>query len=256
MISNLQVVRGLAALAVAFYHTAFTFNGSVHTDFQAVAVFFVISGFIMTYITRGEAKQFFAQRIIRVVPLYWLFTLLPVAATWFKGSGRIWGEASPETLLQSLLFIPYQDAAGDMHPLLAVGWTLNLEMFFYVVFAVALVRQRPLGAALNLRRSRDVQACPSTWLFGDGLRVLRPRLHNIPYRRDSVVLCLAGALAPRPPLAGGCRAPSADSCRAVLGLERASAVCRKPSAINSCSLVLHHAAAAGDGSAPPAFGAA
>jgi len=27
MISNLQVLRGLAALAVVFYHTAFTFNG-------------------------------------------------------------------------------------------------------------------------------------------------------------------------------------------------------------------------------------
>jgi exopolysaccharide production protein ExoZ len=157
MIANLQVLRGLAALAVVFYHTAFTFNGGVHTEFQGVAVFFVISGFIMTYITRQSADQFFAQRVIRIVPLYWLFTLLAVAASGLKGTGRMWGDASGESLLESLFFIPYRDSAGDMHPLLAVGWTLNLEMFFYVLFAGALVlstRWAPLlvcGALLTFK---------------------------------------------------------------------------------------------------------
>jgi exopolysaccharide production protein ExoZ len=41
-------------------------------------------------------------------------------------------------LVRSLLFVPYPDVNGDLHPLLGVGWTLNLEMFFYVLFAVAL----------------------------------------------------------------------------------------------------------------------
>jgi len=51
-ISNLQVLRGSAALAVVVYHTAYVLPLFGHTDFSGVAFFFAISGFIMTYITR------------------------------------------------------------------------------------------------------------------------------------------------------------------------------------------------------------
>jgi exopolysaccharide production protein ExoZ len=149
MISNLQVLRGLAALAVVFYHTAFTFNGGVHTDFQAVSAFFVVSGFIMTYITREDASQFLQQRLIRIVPLYWLCTLAAIAPSMLKGSGRLWEDSSFGNIVNSLLFIPYRDGAGDIHPLLAVGWTLNLEMFFYVLFATMLVVSRRLAPLLT-----------------------------------------------------------------------------------------------------------
>jgi exopolysaccharide production protein ExoZ len=165
MISNLQVLRGLAALAVVFYHTAFTINGSVHTDFQAVSVFFVISGFIMTYITRNDTDRFLANRLIRIVPLYWLCTLLPVASTWLKGSGRMWSDASLKTVLESLFFVPYRNSSGDVQPLLAVGWTLNLEMFFYLLFGVALMssaRWGPLlvcGALIALKIVHGPLAC-------------------------------------------------------------------------------------------------
>lgn len=141
MISNLQVLRGLAALGVVFYHTAFTFNGGVHTEFQGVSVFFVISGFIMTYITRDDSSHFLVQRLIRIVPLYWLCTL-PFLAMRFKGSGRAWADGSLVNIAKSFFFIPYQDVNGDLHPLLGVGWTLNLEMFFYVLFAVSLLVSR------------------------------------------------------------------------------------------------------------------
>ena len=154
MISNIQALRGLAALAVVFYHTAFTFNGGVHTDFQAVSVFFVISGFIMTYITRADSDQFFQQRLVRIVPLYWLCTLATLAGIWLlKESGRTREDAGLENVLKSLFFVPYQDALGQTEPILAVGWTLNLEMFFYVLFAVALVINRrwaPLLTCLAL----------------------------------------------------------------------------------------------------------
>jgi exopolysaccharide production protein ExoZ len=149
MISNLQVLRGLAALAVVFYHTAFTFNGGVHTDFQAVSVFFVISGFIMTYITREDTSQFLQQRVIRIVPLYWLCTLAAIAPSMLKGSGRLWEDSFLGNIVNSLLFIPYRDGAGDMHPLLAVGWTLNLEMFFYALFATMLIISRRLAPLLT-----------------------------------------------------------------------------------------------------------
>lgn len=58
MIFNLQALRFLAALAVVYYHTGFGVLG-VSTEFGAVSVFFVISGFIMTMITRDSADRFF-----------------------------------------------------------------------------------------------------------------------------------------------------------------------------------------------------
>src|ERR1700736_5325875 len=110
MILNAEALRGRAALAVVFYHTAFTFNSGTHTDFQAVSVFFVISGFIMTYITRTDSNQFIQQRLVRIVPLYWLCTLSMLAAVWLlKDSGRTWADAGIGNILKSLLFVPYRD---------------------------------------------------------------------------------------------------------------------------------------------------
>jgi peptidoglycan/LPS O-acetylase OafA/YrhL len=49
----------------------------------------------------------------------------------------------------SVLFIP-QESVGGLYPLLGVGWTLNLEIYFYAVFALSiLISQRwaPIVAA-------------------------------------------------------------------------------------------------------------
>jgi exopolysaccharide production protein ExoZ len=41
-------------------------------------------------------------------------------------------------VLKSLLFIPHLDPHGALAPVIVPGWTLNYEVFFYVVFAAAL----------------------------------------------------------------------------------------------------------------------
>lgn len=46
-------------------------------------------------------------------------------------------------IVASYLFVPYpRPVDGAMLPLLPLGWTLNYEMFFYLVFAVALMLPR------------------------------------------------------------------------------------------------------------------
>ena len=132
MIANLQMLRGLAALAVVFYHTDYRLPGDVHTEFQGVAVFFVISGFIMTHITRQDASSFLTHRLIRIVPLYWLCTI----------AIAVLAHADVAAVAKSLLFIPYWNINHDPQPLLGVGWTLNMEMFFYGLFALALLASR------------------------------------------------------------------------------------------------------------------
>ncbi|WP_404991164.1 acyltransferase family protein [Cupriavidus pauculus] len=177
MITNLQLIRAFAALGVVFYHTGYVIPGHTHTELQGVAIFFALSGFLMAYLaqTAESAKDFFARRVVRIVPFYWLITIFSVL--WFNyGMGNppyqwpliwewichdqkqllIWlssqhglGNGALLTQLgKSLLFIPYQNASGDFHPLLGVGWTLNLEMFFYLIFSVSLLCGRKIAPLL------------------------------------------------------------------------------------------------------------
>ncbi|MER8526863.1 hypothetical protein [Mesorhizobium sp. M0814] len=46
---------------------------------------------------------------------------------------------SLEQITNSLLFIPYLDTVtGYVQPVLGVGWTLNLEILFYILFAATM----------------------------------------------------------------------------------------------------------------------
>ena len=81
------------------------------------------------------------HRIGRIVPLYWLATFLYVTVILIGTSSKT---ATAVSLAEDLLFIPrFSEGATPIEPALSVGWTLNLEMFFYVMFALAL--------AINMR---------------------------------------------------------------------------------------------------------
>lgn len=110
-----------------------------------VDLFFVISGFIMVYTThhgRAGPAAFFLRRVERIVPMYWLvtlmvFSLVTVAPSIFKHT-----TANFEQLLQSLFFIPFDKGGGTFLPVLFVGWSLNFEMFFYAILAAAMFTRR------------------------------------------------------------------------------------------------------------------
>jgi exopolysaccharide production protein ExoZ len=150
LLFNLQFLRGLAALGVAFWHTDFRLAGDWHTDFSGVAIFFVISGFIMCFITRDNADDFLKMRLARIVPFYWLCTFALVffmyrfavfkPSTWLTAPA--WRPEEPFWVYvgRGLLFLP-----SEQSPALGVGWTLNFEMYFYVVFALALWINRQLA---------------------------------------------------------------------------------------------------------------
>lgn len=148
MIANLQALRAIAAFAVVFYHIGdyqptelHWFSRVSHLGAAGVDVFFVLSGFIMMFTTKREsatAADFLIKRIKRIVPTYWLVTLVTfvMLLAGLKPLGN--HEADVGYLLASLLFIPVERGGAGALPLVAVGWTLNFEMFFYLVFALAL----------------------------------------------------------------------------------------------------------------------
>jgi exopolysaccharide production protein ExoZ len=88
--------------------------------------------------------DFFRRRVARIVPLYWLMTLLTASIAILLPNMLKTTTFSLSKLATSLLFIPYRDPqTGGMEPLLHLGWTLNFEMLFYVCFALTLAINRP-----------------------------------------------------------------------------------------------------------------
>ena len=156
LLTNIQILRFFAAAAVLVGHAGELFmpgNASWRSVpwSGGVDVFFVISGFVMTYLTQGQfgtagaSQAFLVRRIIRIVPPYWLFTTLMVATVLLFGEHVRNTDVNGTSLVTSYLFVPWPRADGELNPLLSQGWTLNYEAFFYLSFAAALFLRRGLA---------------------------------------------------------------------------------------------------------------
>ena len=140
MIGNLQLLRALAATAVVYYHIPATIAG-IHTEFYGVALFFVLSGYLMCKVSNRSAWQFAQDRFWRIVPAYWIATIVLLAI-----SGT-WRYRPFEHTLLSLAFLPHE-SVDQFSPVLSVGWTLNMEVYFYAVFTLAISINQNLAPIL------------------------------------------------------------------------------------------------------------
>lgn len=150
---SVQYLRGAAALIVMVFHifsnriaAPFAGTSGVALGMWGVDIFFVLSGFIM-WRTAGEgvpAGRFLLRRAVRILPLYWLFLTLWIGLRLAVPDGLGNADVTPSTLVFSYLLIPHHHAVfGAVWPILTVGWTLQLELFFYAVFAALLCAVPP-----------------------------------------------------------------------------------------------------------------
>ena len=152
-LASIQYLRALAALLVVFHHARnvhpWLYNPLAGFGLAqcGVDVFFVISGFVMYSAARHEAAgEFLRRRLIRIVPLYWVATLVSAPLILLNHGSALDGELVRH-VAQSFLFIPHYspEHGGEIWPLLVVGWSLNYEMFFYLVFAAGIAAKRLVG---------------------------------------------------------------------------------------------------------------
>jgi peptidoglycan/LPS O-acetylase OafA/YrhL len=134
---TIQILRGIAALGVVYDHCATEggFNGLKHTGAWGVDIFFIMSGFIIAYIVSKNTENFMIKRIFRVVPLYFIATFSIVLVAIIFPDLIHGTKISIEKIIKSILFIPYKDELKQNSPILGQGWTLNFEMFFYLIMA-------------------------------------------------------------------------------------------------------------------------
>lgn len=152
---GIQYLRAVAALAVVVFHAAERTGGHFAIGAAGVDIFFVISGFIMWVLADRRPttpSRFLRDRLERIAPVYWIATGIMIAgalAGLFPNLKLTFGH-----VLGSLFFVPHQSPSnGQIWPVLVQGWTLNYEMFFYVVFAACLLlpaRLRLAGLASAL----------------------------------------------------------------------------------------------------------
>ncbi|MFI9152253.1 acyltransferase family protein [Streptomyces sp. NPDC053367] len=149
----LDGLRLLAALMVAFYHyggrggeITEAWGSSPRTQFPTlsswfaygclgVQVFFVISGFVICMSGWGRPlRSFFASRVARLMPAYWVAVVLVTAV--FALPVVAYDAVSPSDALVNMTLLQ-QPLGADR--VLGVCWTLWVEVRFYALFALCVV---------------------------------------------------------------------------------------------------------------------
>lgn len=138
-------------------------------------IFFVLSGFVMCYISTTDSKQFLPKRLFRIVPLYWVATLAVFSVGLVAPELLNSSSANFRDLVQSLLFIPFLRAPHRIMPVLFLGWTLQYEVFFYLIFSLGLAVAAAVGRdRKNAHAIAIATAILLLILFAIAGRVLRP----------------------------------------------------------------------------------
>lgn len=142
----LTSLRFFAAFLIVFHHSfgAFGFGQGWNErlpTYQAVSFFFVLSGFILTYVyrtfeTKEDVWRFYIARFARIWPLH-IFTLLLVVIlfkSWYKSQAAVnpaFFKALAANIFLIQAWIPDRSYFWSFN---AVSWSISTEFAFYLLF--------------------------------------------------------------------------------------------------------------------------
>jgi peptidoglycan/LPS O-acetylase OafA/YrhL len=134
---SLDGLRAVAVLLIVFYHSGLPVNGGL-----GVLIFFVLSGFLITWLLLNEEnhwgnislKLFYVRRTLRIFPAFYVFWLLVVGAGAIPGKRIAAGQA-----VFSFFYLTnyYQVLFGDPDTSLSHTWSLAIEEQFYLLWPLA-----------------------------------------------------------------------------------------------------------------------
>ena len=142
---NVECARGLAALSVVLFHATagihFLYGlddptGLARFGEHGVDFFFVLSGFIITYVhgvdigVASKFQPYVLKRVIRLFPLIWIVVVPWIVLRAIGGANH----DSFDTVLTSLLLVP-----SETEPVPLALWTLRHEVVFYAAFGLLIL---------------------------------------------------------------------------------------------------------------------
>lgn len=153
-----NAMRAIAALTVVVVHTfefsdRFGFDKSTlgffpkieHFSYLSVDFFFVLSGFLITYLLMVEkekydtisVKQFYIRRILRIWPLYYLlFFVAFVVCPFLPNFDAEIKNQGLQLLLYGTFFANLAYILGQKTAILGVTWSVAVEEQFYLVWPI------------------------------------------------------------------------------------------------------------------------
>lgn len=147
MLKRINIIKAIACSLIAMFH-AFVYldaNGlGFGASFEFAApgfhLFLLLSGFLLVHASRDDERPgtFLLKRFGRLAPLYWFMTLIAIALASWKPWILPAADLSLVSIVESLLFIPSEDALGIVMPIVFSAWTLNYLVVFYLLAAVSL----------------------------------------------------------------------------------------------------------------------
>ncbi len=136
-ILELDALRGIAALAVFFYHASIYYKDSIYFSvfrfgLTGVDLFFIISGFVIfSSIQHKTRMQFIKSRFLRLYPAYWIaltFTFLLILFKYYEK-----GILNLIPIKEYLVNLSMIQEFFHVQNLDGPYWTLYIELFFYVI---------------------------------------------------------------------------------------------------------------------------
>ena len=184
---GLNGIRALAALSVLLAHISsykwrfgFTKSPSLTkvllSGSDAVILFFVLSGFLITYLLLTEIqktgtvsiKKFYVRRMLRIWPVYYLILFLGlvglpllVQALRYQGSFMP-SAASPMQIILYIIMLPNAAAFfGALLPGISQLWTIGIEEQFYLLWPALskLFAKRMLVAIIGVIVVKIAECC-------------------------------------------------------------------------------------------------
>lgn len=96
-----------------------------------VSIFFIISGFVLTYSMRNKSPLgYLFARIIRIYPTYIVCSLIMLAV--FTASNIFWGSANSISMDRFIYNITLLASIFNYGSIDYVNWTLSIEIKFYI----------------------------------------------------------------------------------------------------------------------------
>jgi peptidoglycan/LPS O-acetylase OafA/YrhL len=149
-------LRAIAAVGVVFFHVAYivpstvlppVFSTIIPTLVLSVPLFFVISAFSLAYAhahsidQKGWIGPYLIKRFFRIAPLFYAMIFAYWACSYWLFDLR--------TALIDMTFL-YNFFPGEHASIVGAGWSIGVEMPFYLAFPIILQRVRSLSASLIL----------------------------------------------------------------------------------------------------------